>query len=135
MDGSVTGSELKTGSTLQGVIDTLGGGLIVYDENHLVVTANKLAAELLDVPAELVAPGASWSDFVRFAEQRGDYGQVDVETRVAEILEFTERRESYTITRYRPDGGILDELENTIGSEALGAMLTMTLAECQLRRP
>lgn len=108
MDGSVTGNDSNSGSTLQGVIDTLGGGLIVYDENHRVVTANSLAAELLDIPPELVATGAAWDDFVRFAAERGDYGQVDAESRVAEILEFTEKREAYTVTRYRPDGRILE---------------------------
>ena len=93
---------------LQGVIDTLGGGLIVYNEDHQVVTANKLAAELLDIPAELVEPGALWDDFVKFAAERGDYGQVDVAARVAEILDFTEKREAYTVIRYRPDGGVLE---------------------------
>ena len=108
MDGNVTGSDLTTGSTLQGVIDTLGGGLIVYNEDHRVVTANKLAAEMLDIPAELVQPGALWGDFVQFAAKRGDYGQVDVDKRVAEILEFTEKREAYTVIRYRPDGGVVE---------------------------
>ena len=108
MDGNVTGSDLTTGSTLQGVIDTLGGGLIVYNLDHRVVTANKLAAEMLDIPAEFVEPGALWGDFVHFAAERGDYGQIDVDKRVAEILEFTEKREAYTVIRYRPDGGVLE---------------------------
>lgn len=108
MDGNVTGSDLTTGSTLQGVIDTLGGGLIVYNLDHRVVTANKLAAEMLDIPAEFVEPGALWDDFVQFAAKRGDYGRVDVDKRVAEILEFTEKREAYTVIRYRPDGGVLE---------------------------
>lgn len=108
MDGSTPLGNLNTGDALQGVIDSLGGGLIVYDENLKIIAANSLAADLLRVPPELVAPGAQWEDFVRHSAERGDYGDVDVEARVAEIVGYAQRHEPYTITRTRPDGVILE---------------------------
>lgn len=108
MDGIVAGNDLTTGETLQGVIDTLGGGLIVFDEDNRIVTANKLAIELLNVPAELVAPGASWEGFLRYGAERGDYGDVDVDAHVARVLEVRERREPYALSRSLPDGSILE---------------------------
>mgnify|MGYP000161912007 FL=1 len=108
MDGIVTGSELIASETLQGVIDTLGGGLIVFDENGHVVTSNKLALDLPDIPAKFLEPGARWEDFLRCAAERGDYGDVDVEARVAEMMAATQKREPYTFVRSRPDGVLLE---------------------------
>ena len=104
----MTGSELIASETLQGIIDTLGGGLIVFDENGHVVTSNKLALDLLDIPAKFLEPGARWEDFLRYAAERGDYGDVDVEARVAEMMAATQKREPYTFVRSRPDGVLLE---------------------------
>lgn len=108
MDGSTPIGKLDPGDALQGVIDSLGGGLLVYDENLTIVAANTLAADLLDVPPEMVAPGAHWEDFVRHSAERGDYGDVDVEARIAEIIGYARCHEPYMTTRTRPDGAILE---------------------------
>jgi CheY-like chemotaxis protein/PAS domain-containing protein len=108
MDGISTGSPANGTGTLRSVLDTLGGGVIVYDSAFLVVTANAQAAELLDVPAELVAPGRSWEEFVRFAAERGDYGSGDVEQHVRHYMDMLSERKPYSLIRYGPDGGILE---------------------------
>lgn len=108
MDGSTPKSSLDLSTTLQGVIDTLGGGLLVYDENLVIIAANTLAAKLLGVPPEMIAAGSQWRDFVRHSAERGDYGDVDVEARVAEIEGYARNREPYSITRTRPDGTIVE---------------------------
>ena len=76
VDGSTSIGNLDPSDALQGVIDSLGGGLLVYDENLTIIAANTLAAELLGVPTEIVAPGAQWENFVRHSAERGDYGDV-----------------------------------------------------------
>ena len=108
MDGTAPISSLSTDGTLQGVIDSLGGGVIIYDVEFRIVTSNAMAAELLDVPVDLVAPGANWADFVRFAAERGDYGDREIDEVVAEIMGTSKAREPYTMTRVRPDGVILE---------------------------
>jgi len=108
MDGTLAVSDLSSNEALKGVIDTLGGGIIVYDMAFRVVMANQSAADLLDVPEDLVTPGRFWEDFVRFAAKRGDYGTRDVEECVEEIMAQSRKREPYTMTRTRPDGAVLE---------------------------
>lgn len=44
---------------LQGVIDSLAGGLIAFDNNLMIVAANSQAALLLDVPPDIIERGRS----------------------------------------------------------------------------
>jgi PAS domain-containing protein len=108
MDGSAVGSGMIAEDTLLGVIDTLGGGVIVLDIDLKIVAANALAPELLDVPSDLIASGSSWLDFVRYAAERGDYGEGDAEIHVNLVLELINKRDPYSMTRMRPDGTVLE---------------------------
>lgn len=93
---------------LRSVLDTLGGGVIVFDSDFRIVTSNALAPELLDVPTELLAPGKDWIDFARFAAERGDYGSGNAEDHVSRIKRLMDTREPYSMTRLRPDGAVLE---------------------------
>jgi len=89
---------------LLSVLDTLNGGLIILDAELSIVTANKLSAPLLDVPENLVTPGAPFSDFVRFAAERGDYGDGDVDAHYERAMDLLTQRKPYEMWRRRPDG-------------------------------
>jgi len=108
MDGSSPGLSQNADDTLRDVLDTLGGGVVVVDSQMQVVTANALAAELLDVPRALISSGKSWMEFIRFAAERGDYGPGDADTHTARVVDLISSREPYTLTRQRPDGAILE---------------------------
>ena len=108
MDGSSAGRPQEADDLLRSILGTLGGGVIVFDTEKRVVAANALAQELLDVSPDLIAPGRSWIDFVRFAAERGDYGDGDPEDNVARVIELVDAGEPYTLTRQRPDGAILE---------------------------
>jgi PAS domain-containing protein len=75
MDGSSAGLTQDADDMLRSVLGTLGGGVIVFDSEMRIVTANSLSHELLDMSSYLIAPGKSWVDFVRFAAERGDYAR------------------------------------------------------------
>ncbi len=89
-------------------LDTLAGGLIILDSQMRIVAANKLAVTLLDVPEELVQPQSSWVDFVRFAAERGDYGEGTADEQYNRVMPLVTRREPYELVRRRPDGVILE---------------------------
>ena len=89
-------------------LDTLAGGLIILDSELRIVAANKLAVTLLDVPAELVQPQVPWPDFVRFAAERGDYGEGTADEQYERVMPLVTRREPYELTRTRPDGVIIE---------------------------
>jgi PAS domain S-box-containing protein len=95
-------------------LDSLAGGLIILDSNLRIVAANKLAVTLLDIPEELVQPQSSWIDFVRFAAERGDYGEGTPEEQYERVMPLVRRREPYELTRQRPDGVILEINGNPI---------------------
>ncbi|WP_299870248.1 PAS-domain containing protein [uncultured Roseobacter sp.] len=48
-------------------------GLMIHDREQ-ILWSNSKVAEMLDLPAGLVDPGRNWLDMVRFAVDRGDYG-------------------------------------------------------------
>tara|TARA_R110002110_G_scaffold414147_2_gene643394 strand:+ start:118388 stop:123502 length:5115 start_codon:yes stop_codon:yes gene_type:complete len=108
MDGSSAGLTQDGGDMLRNVLNTLGGGVIIFDSELRVVTSNALAQELLDMPAELMKPGQLWIESVRFAAERGDYGPGDVEEQTARIIALFASGEAYSMTRQRPDGAILE---------------------------
>ncbi len=108
MDGSSTGLAQDADNMLRSVLGTLGGGVIVFDLEMRVVTANALAHELLDIPPDMIASGKSWIDFMRFAAERGDYGSGDPDANIARIIALFENGEPYSLTRQRPDGAILE---------------------------
>ncbi len=93
---------------LQSVLNTLGGGVIIFDSHLRVVTSNALAQELLDMPAELMKPGQDWIESVRYAAERGDYGPGDAEEHVARVIGLFGPGEAYSLTRQRPDGAVLE---------------------------
>ncbi|WP_298968238.1 EAL domain-containing protein [uncultured Roseobacter sp.] len=48
-------------------------GLMIHDREQ-ILWSNSKVAEMLDLPTCLVDPGRNWLDMVRFAVDRGDYG-------------------------------------------------------------
>ena len=93
---------------LLSALDTLAGGLIIIDSEQIIVAANKLAVELLDIPESLVKPGSRFGDFARFAAERGDYGDGDVDENYNRVMSLLDHLEPYELTRRRPDGVILE---------------------------
>lgn len=108
MDGSSAVVVQGTDDMLRDVLNTLGGGVIIFDSNLHIVTSNELAQTLLDMPAELMKPGQSWIESVRFAAERGDYGPGDPEEHTARIMAHFEPGKPYSMTRQRPDGAVLE---------------------------
>ncbi|MEL7254858.1 MAG: EAL domain-containing protein [Pseudomonadota bacterium] len=54
--------------------DIMAQGLMIHDSEK-ILWSNAKVAQMLDLPPHLVAPGTSWLDMVRFAVDRGDYGE------------------------------------------------------------
>jgi PAS domain S-box-containing protein len=99
---------------LLSALDTLAGGLIIIDAEQIIVAANKLAVTLLDIPESLVKPGSRFRDFARFAAERGDYGEGDVDENYNRVMSVLDHLEPYELTRRRPDGVILEINGNPI---------------------
>lgn len=59
---------------LQSTLDEMAQGLIAFSETLEILASNRRAAEVLDVPERLIAPGSNFADAIRYAAVRGDYG-------------------------------------------------------------
>ncbi len=92
---------------LNAIFDTMDQGLIAYDADNIVLASNRRVIEMLDVPPELLKPGQSIEEMIRFGAERGDYGDVDPDEKLREFRAMTNSPESHFRERSMPDGRTL----------------------------
>ena len=62
------------------VLDNIDQGFTLFDRDLNLAAFNDRFIELIDFPRDLTRVGASFESFIRFAAERGELGQGDVET-------------------------------------------------------
>ena len=100
-------SEALLARYLKAGLEKIDQGVTIFDADLNLVFANRSLIDLLDVPEEVLAPGATFEDVIRYNAERGEYGAGDVEEMVAVRVERARRFEAHTIERTRPNGAIL----------------------------
>jgi signal transduction histidine kinase len=93
---------------LDAVINALPQGVTVIDENLVIRLWNRSFEQLLDLPAGLMRPGVTFEDVARSNALRGEYGEVDVETKVAEAAALARQFLPHRLIRQRPNGRTLE---------------------------
>ncbi len=93
---------------LQTLVDNMPGGVTVIGPDLHMVLYNDEVLRLTSFPAELAATYPHFSEVIRFNAQRGEYGEVDVESKVTEMLELAHNPQHHTIERVRPDGSVVE---------------------------
>ncbi|MBT0960651.1 PAS-domain containing protein [Denitromonas iodatirespirans] len=88
-------------------LDHIDQGVTIFDQDLRLVTCNRSFLTLLDFPESLGAPGTPFEAFIRHNAERGEYGEGDVETQVAERVAAAQRFTSHDTRRQRPDGTLL----------------------------
>jgi PAS domain S-box-containing protein len=75
----------RTRQIMQTVLDNMIGGVMLFDKDFTLQFVNRQVIEFQNYPPEMLKPGISGYDILRFQVRRGDFGQVkDVETKVRE---------------------------------------------------
>jgi PAS domain S-box-containing protein len=82
-------------------------GITYVDQDLNFRAFNRRAAEILDLPPELMQLPRPMADFFRFNAQRGEYGPGDVEEQVASRLALVRRFEAHEFERTRPNGAVV----------------------------
>ncbi len=96
-------------ATLQAILENLPCGLSVFDGELRMLAHNSQFRTLIDLPDSLFEGGAiSFETIVRFNAERGEYGEVDVDTTVAQIVDRARHPTALQFERTRPDGRALD---------------------------
>lgn len=95
-------------SLLETILESMTQGISVVGSDLRTIAFNQRFLQLLDFPAERFRVGDPFERFVRFNAERGEYGDGDVETTVASLVERARQFEPHHFQRTRPDGTVLE---------------------------
>jgi PAS domain S-box-containing protein len=75
----------RTRQIMQTVLDNMIGGVMLFDKDFRLRFVNRQVVEIQSYPNDLVTPGITGYDILRFQVKRGDFGPVaDIESKVRE---------------------------------------------------
>jgi len=69
---------------LQSALDRMTNGLVIYDDQNKIITANQRFKDLFEFPDELVKTGVHLEGLLRFRGNRGDFGSLSIEEAIQE---------------------------------------------------
>lgn len=103
---------MSDGSTdiadFQLALDAMRDGVALWSADGHLLVHNIAAADLMNIPRDLVRPGAARLDVMTFLAQRGDYGPTDDPAALARKLSAGfGQGEVKSLTRRLPDGRYL----------------------------
>ncbi len=98
----------RTATYLDSVLNSLPQGVTVVDEQLNLVLWNQRFMDVLELPENLMRTGVRLEDVIRYNAQRGDYGAVDPEKKVQEVVNLALRFEPHRMERTRPQGQTID---------------------------
>ena len=107
---------------LQDLLDELPVGVSLVDENLHFLVSNVACAELLDVPPDMLQPGAELEKLYRYNAERGEFGAGDPKEIVALRMEHATNRTPRNFERTRQDGKTIQVVSKPLSD---GSMLTV----------
>ena len=99
-------------AVLRVTFDNMGDGVVRFDEEMRLTAWNRNFVEILDLPDWFLAEPRSYTDFVHYLAERGEFGPVDPEAETHRFTENTGRQ--WTAERTRPDGRVLEVRHNPV---------------------
>ena len=94
-----------TSVMLRAGLNLIQQGISIYSDDLRLIISNQRFKSMFDLPPHLNAPGAAFSETIRFLAQAGEYGEVDhidefIKNRVEQALAFKQ----HYIERQRANG-------------------------------
>jgi signal transduction histidine kinase len=89
----------------------MGDGVAMFDETQHLVAWNSKFQDILDVPDDVIVRRQTYSEYVRYLAERGEYGP-DPDEQVRQFVE--QARRSRTYERTRPDGRVIEVRHNPV---------------------
>jgi two-component system, NtrC family, sensor kinase len=95
--------------------ENMGDGVAMFDETQHLAAWNRKFQDILDVPDDIIARRQTFSEYVRYLADRGEYGVgPDVEEQVRRLTGQVSQYRAYE--RTRPDGRIIEIRHNPVPS-------------------
>ncbi len=100
---------------LRVTFENMGDGVAMFDETQHLAAWNRKFQDILDVPNEIIARRQTFTEYVRYLAERGEYGPgVDADEHVRMLIEQAGQARSYE--RTRPDGRVIEIRHNPVAS-------------------
>jgi adenylate cyclase len=102
----------RRGTELRVTLDNMAHAVVMFD-SHLQLTAwNRQFATLLELPESFLNGKPSFTEFLRYLAERGEYGAVDAESEVRRLTASIDKQ--FIFERTRPDGKVLEIRHNPL---------------------
>jgi PAS domain S-box-containing protein len=102
----------RTREVMAVMLDNMSHGVAMFDGATRVAARNRRFEEMLDLPAAFFAGAPTYSDLIHYLAQRGEYGDIDVDRFVDEVVARSSQH--YSTERTRPDGTVLEIRHNPL---------------------
>jgi PAS domain S-box-containing protein len=89
------------------VLDNMGQGISMFDENLNVTAFNPTLLKMLDLPDDL-AVGDPFEKWIRYTAERGEYGPGDIEKQVRLRVDLAKTFEPHRFERTTADGRVIE---------------------------
>ncbi len=109
-------------SLLRATLENMAQGVAMYDAEHKLVTWNERFRLYLDMPDEFLGTDRTFSDYIRYLGDRGEFGDADIEEELKKRLALLET--SHSFERVRPDGMVLEVRRDPIEGGGFIAIYT-----------
>ena len=93
---------------LQTLVDNLPSGVTVFDKDLKLVLVNDQAAQLLGFTPEVLAERPDFEGLARWNAERGEYGDIDIEHFMADLLTKVAKPVAHRLERTRPNGTVIE---------------------------
>ncbi len=93
---------------IQHGINALSQGISIFNKDLLLIFYNSTFQEMLDLPEDLLSRTPHFTDIVRFNAERGEYGDINVEEKVAELFELATKNIPHKFIRKTNAGASIE---------------------------
>jgi adenylate cyclase len=102
----------RRGNVLRVTFDNMAHGVVMFDDELRLTSWNREFVQMLDIPEQLLTGDQPYAEFIRFLARRGEYGDVDAETQLQQLIADAKRH--YSFERTRPNGTVLEVRHNPL---------------------